>query len=300
LQLNTARSATAQARGWIAAAPGVFVLLWSTGFIGAKYGLPYAEPLTFLLLRFALVLAILLPVALLVRAPWPHTPRQALHYAAGGVLVHAGYLGGVFGAIHEGLPAGIAAMIAGLQPVLTATAAGPLLNEHITARQWSGVALGLVGCWMVILDKVTLQSSNWAGLALAFLALFSLTAGTLYQKRFCAHMDIRSGGVIQFAAAGLVLLPFALATETMQVRWSPQFLLALSWLVFVMSFGAITLLYALIRHGEAARVSSLLYLVPASTAVIAFFIFDERLGALALTGFAVAAVGVWMVRARNA
>jgi drug/metabolite transporter (DMT)-like permease len=297
--LNTARSATAQAPAWIAVAPGVFVFLWSTGFIGAKYGLPYAEPLTFLLLRFALVLAILLPLALLVRAPWPDSPGQALHYAAGGVLVHAGYLGGVFGAIHQGLPAGIAAMIAGLQPVLTAIAAGPLLGERINARQWSGFGLGLAGCWMVILDKVSLQSANWAGLALAFLALFSLTAGTLYQKRFCAQMDIRSGGVIQFTAAGLVLLPFALATETMQVHWSPQFLLALCWMVFVMSFGAITLLYALIRHGEAARVSSLLYLVPASTAAIAFLVFDERLGALALAGFAVAAAGVWLVRGRN-
>ena len=275
------------------------MLLWSTGFIGAKYGLPYAEPLTFLLLRFALVLAILLPVALILRAPWPGTPRQALHYAVGGVLVHAGYLAGVFCALHLGLPAGIAAVIAGLQPLLTAIAVGPLLGERIRQRQWIGFALGLAGCWMVILDKFSLQSSGWAGLALAFLALFSLTAGTLYQKRFCAGMDLRSGGVIQFAAAGLVLLPFALATETMQVHWSPRFVLALSWLVFVMSFGAIGLLYALIRHGEAARVSSLLYLVPASTAVIAFFMFDERLGTLALTGFAVAAVGVWMVRASH-
>jgi drug/metabolite transporter (DMT)-like permease len=296
--LSTAQSATTPAPVWIAAAPALFVLLWSTGFIGAKYGLPYAEPLTFLLLRFALVLAILLPVALILRAPWPGTPRQALHYAVGGVLVHAGYLAGVFCALHLGLPAGIAAVIAGLQPLLTAIAVGPLLGERIRQRQWIGFALGLAGCWMVILDKFSLQSSSWAGVALAFLALFSLTAGTLYQKRFCAGMDLRSGGVIQFAAAGLVLLPFALATETMQVHWSPRFVLALSWLVFVMSFGAIGLLYALIRHGEAARVSSLLYLVPASTAVIAFFMFDERLGTLALTGFAVAAVGVWMVRAQ--
>ncbi len=274
----------------------MFVLLWSTGFIGAKYGLPYAEPLTFLLLRFALVLAILAVTALLLRAPWPTRPRQAAHYAVGGILVHAGYLGGVYCAMYHGLPAGITAMVVGIQPLLTAAAAGPLLGERIGARQWLGFGLGLAAVWMVILDKVSLQGSSWPSMALAFLALFSFTAGTLYQKRFCGGMDLRSGGVIQFAAASLVLLPFALATETMQIRWSVAFVLALVWLVFVLSLGAVSVLYVLIRRGAAARVSSLLYLVPASTAIIAFFMFDERLGALALAGFALAAIGVWMVR----
>ena len=280
---------------WIAATPALFVLLWSSGFIGAKFGLPYAEPLTFLLIRFLLVVALLLPVALWMRAPWPESPIAAAHIAVAGLLIHAGYLAGVFGAIHLGVPAGIVALIAGLQPVIAAVAAAPLLAEKVTARQWLGLGLGFAGVVMVISGKATLQWGSAAGTALAFFALACFTAGTLYQKRFCSHLDLRSGGVIQFGASALVLAPLAYFLETMQVVWSGEFVFALAWLTLVLSLGAISLLYLMIRHGEAARVSSLFYLTPPVTAIIAYFIFGEKLGLAALAGMALSALGVALV-----
>lgn len=281
--------------GWVALAPALFVLLWSSGFIGAKLGMPYAEPLTFLLIRFALVVAILLPAAWIARAPWPHDARQATHVAIAGLLVHAGYLGGVFSAIRLGAPAGIVALITGLQPVLTAALAGPFLGEHITRRQWAGFALGVAGVALVVSDKVAWPGSSWAGAGFSLLALVSMTCGTLYQKRFCGAMDLRSGGVIQFGASAIVLFPLATLTETMQVQWTPRFAFALGWLTLVLSLGAISLLYILIRRGEAARVSSLFYLTPPTTAIIAHFVFGENLGGPALAGMGLAAAAVALV-----
>ncbi len=284
----------AHARG-AALAPAAFVVMWSTGFIGAKYGLPYAEPLTFLLWRFVLAALLLLAVALLMRAPWPATRAEAGHIAVAGLLLHAGYLAGVFGAIHQGVSAGVMAVIAGLQPVLTALAAGPLLGERVRARQWAGFALGFAGVLLVVQQRIGAGTAGAAGYALAFMALASITAGTLYQKRFCSHMDLRSGAVIQFAAATLAMAACAPLFETMVVRWTPSFLFALGWLVLVLSVGAITLLYILIRRGEAARVSSLFYLVPPTTVLMAYAMFGERLSAAALAGTVVSVVGVALV-----
>ena len=280
---------------WIAATPALFVLLWSSGFIGAKFGLPYAEPFTFLLIRFLLVVALMLPVALWMQAPWPNSPTVVAHIAVAGLLIHAGYLAGVFGAIHLGVPAGIVALIAGLQPIIAAVAAGPLLGEKVTTRQWLGLALGFAGVVMVISGKTALQWGNTSGTALAFLALASFTAGTLYQKRFCSHLDLRSGSVIQFGSSALVLAPLAYFLETMQVVWSGEFIFALAWLTLVLSLGAISLLYLMIRHGEAARVSSLFYLTPPVTAIIAYFVFGEKLGLAALAGMALSVLGVALV-----
>jgi len=283
---------------WSRIAPALFVVLWSTGFIGAKYGLPYAEPLTFLLWRFVLVTVLLAVLARYTNARWPASVREAGHIAAAGLLLHGGYLGGVFGAIHQGVSAGTMALIAGLQPALTAAAAGPLLGERVRMRQWLGLALGLAGVVMVVHERVGVSGATPAGFALAFVALLAITAGTLYQKRFCANMDLRSGGVIQFAAAAAAMALLAPLFETMRVQWSGQFLFALGWLVLVLSLGAITLLYVLIRHGEAARVASLFYLVPPVTALMAYAIFGERLGWLALGGMATTVVGVALVTAR--
>lgn len=276
-------------------APASFVVLWSTGFIGAKYGLPYAEPLTFLLWRFLLVTLLLGVLALVMHAPWPRTRGEAGHIAVAGLLVHAGYLAGVFGAIHQGVATGVMALIAGLQPVLTAVAAGPVLGERVRARQWLGFALGLVGVALVVQHRLRFDGAGIAGYLLASMALVSITAGTLYQKRFCSHMDMRSGGVIQFAVAALAMAICAPFFETMQVSWTPQFIAALAWLVVVLSLGAITLLYMLIRRGAASRVSSLFYLVPPTTALMAFFLFDERLTGLALAGMALTVIGVGLV-----
>src|SRR5512141_2662716 len=265
------------ARLWLQSMPGLFVLLWSTGFVGAKYGLPYAEPLTFLLLRFASVLALMLPLALATRAAWPRSLTQIGHIAVVGVLMQGGYLAGVFCSIHLGMSAGVSALIVGLQPILTAFASAPLFGERLHARQWSGLMLGFVGVLLVVTGRSALSGITPVTLALSLLALVSITAGTLYQKRYCGAVDLRTGSVIQFCAAGLVLLPFALAFETMHVHWSVEFIGALAWLVLVLSMGAISLLYILIRKGAATKVASLFYLVPPTTALMAYAMFGETL-----------------------
>lgn len=283
------------ARLWLQSMPGLFVLLWSTGFVGAKYGLPYAEPLTFLLLRFTLVVALMLPLALTMRAAWPATLNQAGHVAVVGVLMQGGYLGGVFCSIHLGMSAGVSALIVGVQPILTAFASAPLFGEKLRARQWSGLVLGFGGVLLVVLGRSALSGITPATLALTLLALLCITAGTLYQKRYCGAVDLRTGSVIQFCAAGLVLLPLALTFETMRVRWTAEFIGALVWLGLVLSIGAISLLYILIRKGAATRVASFFYLVPPVTALMAYFIFGETLSVTAMAGMALAAVGVALV-----
>lgn len=281
--------------GWVGWMPATFVFLWATGFVGAKYGLPYAQPATFLLYRFAFVVALMLPIALVLRAPWPPDRSQVVHIAIAGVLLHGGYLGGVFTAIHAGMSAGLSALIVGLQPILTALAAAAFLGERVTARQWLGLALGFGGVALVVAQRLTVGGLSAFSFAMALLALVSITSGTVYQKRFCGAFDLRSGAVIQFVAAGLALAPFALAFEHEPVRWTGEFVLALAWLVLVLSIGAISLLTLLIRRGAATKVASLFYLVPPVTASIAFFLFGETLGPLALAGFVLAVVGVAVV-----
>lgn len=278
--------------------PAVFVFLWSTGFIGAKLGLPYAEPLTFLTLRFAIVVALMLPFALILRAPWPESWGAAGHIAVAGLLIHGVYLGAVFASIHQGVEAGVSALIVGVQPLLVAVAAGPLLGERVTRRQWLGLCLGMLGVTVVVWNKLGLGIGTPFGMALSVLGLLGMTAGTLYQKRFCEGMDLRSGSVIQFAAAALATGALALLLETRSVVWSADFIIAMAWLVLVLSFGAITLLFILIRRGEASRVSSLFFLVPPSTAVIAWFLFGETLEPTAVIGMVLAMIGVALVNLR--
>lgn len=276
----------------VALTPLLFVLLWSTGFLGAKFGLPHAEPLTFLLIRFALVCAILLPVAMLTGARWPQTRSAVLHIAIAGLLIHATYLGGVFIAIHRGLPAGTAALITGLQPLLTGLIAAPYLGERISRRQWLGLLLGFGGVFMVVADKASLAEANLGNVLPAFVAVLGITIGTLYQKRHGGSMDVRTGSIIQFAASGLVMALLAPLFETMQVAWTGEFLFALGWLTLVLSLGAISLLILMIRHGAASRVASFFYLVPATTALFAYLLFGETLGPISLAGMVVTALGV--------
>jgi drug/metabolite transporter (DMT)-like permease len=276
----------------VALTPILFVLLWSTGFLGAKFGLPHAEPLTFLLIRFALVCAILLPIAMLTGARWPQTRSAVLHIAIAGLLIHATYLGGVFIAIHRGLPAGTAALITGLQPLLTGLVAAPYLGERISRRQWLGLLLGFGGVFMVVADKASLAEANLGNVLPAFVAVLGITIGTLYQKRHGGSMDVRTGSIIQFAASGLVMAMLAPLFETMQVAWTGEFLFALGWLTLVLSLGAISLLILMIRHGAASRVASFFYLVPATTALFAYLLFGETLGPISLAGMVVTALGV--------
>lgn len=289
---------TAVSRIGLFVTPALFVMLWSTGFIGAKLGLPYAEPFTFLALRMVVATALLLALAGLIRAPWPTDWNEVGHIAVAGLLVHAGYLGGVFSAIHAGLPAGITALIVGTQPLLTAALAGRFLGERVSARQWAGLGLGLAGIALVVGSKLTTGTIGAFGIGCALAALFSITLGTLYQKRHCAHMDLRSGGVIQYAVTGAVLWLLALAFESMQVRWTGEFVFALTWLVLVLSVGAVGLLYTLIRLGAAARVASLFYLTPPLTALLAYALFGEVLAPLALLGMGVTVAGVALVNVR--
>ncbi|MBL8660304.1 MAG: DMT family transporter [Rhodospirillales bacterium] len=275
--------------------PATFVVLWSTGFVGAKFGLPYAEPFTFLLIRFFCAAAILGVAAVVVGAPWPRDPAQIGRIAAAGLMIHGIYLGGVFSSIAAGVPAGIAALIVGLQPLLTAVAAPAYLGERVSRRQWLGFGLGFVGVLLVVANKLSLRPADIAGAGWAVAALAGMTAGTLYQKRHGAGMHICTGSAIQYATVGLAYVPIALFTETMRVEWTGAFVFALGWLILVLSIGAISLLYLLIRRGAAARVASLFYLTPAVTAALAWMLFGETLGPPAIAGMAVAAVGVALV-----
>ena len=278
----------------IAAAPGLFVILWASGFIGAKLGLPYAQPLTFLFLRMLAAVLLLGAVVLVARPKWPN--REAIFDScATGVFMHALYLGGVYISIANGLPAGLSALIVGLQPLLTSTIASRLLGEQIVVRQWGGLLLGIAGVYLVVQDRATTGGATPLAWGASIVALLSITVGTIYQKRFGGGIDWRPGMLIQYAAAGTLFALGAMAFETRIVHWTPEFLFALSWLVVVLSLGAIWLLYFLISRSAATRVVSLFYLTPPVTALIAWALFNERLAVGALIGMVFCVIGVFLV-----
>ena len=281
----------------IFAAPGVFVVLWASGFIGAKLGLPYAAPLTFLALRMFGVVVLLGLFMLIAGAKWPGRDGALDSYVTG-VLMHALYLGGVYISIANGLPAALSALVVGLQPLLTSTIANRLLGERVVPRQWVGLVLGLAGVYLVVQDRATAGAATPLAWIAAVVGLVAITIGTVYQKRFGSGIDWRPAMFIQYAAAGILFAFGALAFETPTVRWTPEFLFALGWLVFVLSFGAIWLLYFLIRRAAATRVVSLFYLTPPVTALMAWSLFGERLAPLALIGMAVCVAGVFLVNWR--
>lgn len=280
--------------GLASAAPLLFVLVWSTGFIGAKYGLPYIEPFTFLALRMVLVVLLHLLIVWLWRVPWP-TRREAGHSAITGLLVHGVYLGGVFLAISQGVPAGISALIPGLQPILMSTIANRWLGERVSPVQWLGLGLGLVGVALVLHDRSMIGAGSVLGWCASFASLIGITLGTLYQKRHSARIDWRSGNLVQYAAAFVFFAVVAFAFENRIINWTGDLVFALAWLVLVMSFGAVGLMYWLIRRTSAASFGSLLYLVPAVTSVIAYFLFGEKLDAISIAGMVLCAVGVFVV-----
>ena len=282
---------------WIAVMPVVFVILWSTGFIVAKFGLPYAPPLTFLMLRFAGVSLLLLPLVLFMRAPWP--VGRVGDIALAGVLLHAGYIGGVWCAIKLGMPAGLAALIAGMQPVLTAFAA-PMIGERVRPRQWVGLMFGLGGVALVVSNKISLIGLSFSSIGLCTMGLLSITAGTLYQKHRCAHFDLRTGTLIQYLASAAVMLPLAIYFEHVDlalssVQWTPRFIGALLWAIVVLSIGAVFLLFALIRKSAATSVTSLLYLTPPTTALMAWAMFGEVFSLTGMAGMILAVIGVAFV-----
>lgn len=276
-------------------APLLFVLLWSTGFLGAKFGLPHAAPLAFLLVRYLLVIALMTSLVLALRAPWPRDSRQWFHIGVSGLFVHGLYLSGVFIAIGAGLPAGIASLVVGMQPLLTATLAGWLLGEAVLPRQWLGLLLGFVGVLFVVLHKLGTGfglDALWPAMA----ALIGITIGTLYQKRFCPYFDWRTGAIAQFLPTAIVTGVIVWAQDSFHIDWTGEFVFALGWLVLVLSVGAISLLNWLIRHGSAVNVASLFYLTPPTTALLAWLLFGETLTGLALAGMALAVWGVYLSR----
>ena len=281
-------------QAWLAAMPFVFVLIWSTGFIVAKYAAPHAPPLTFLLYRFAGAIAVLLPIILLTGAPWPRTVRAWRDIVVVGVLLQATYLGGVWVAIALGMPAGVSALLVGTQPLFTALFAFTV-GERATRLQWTGLLLGFAGIALVLSDRLTLAGVGPLALTANMVALAGITVGTLYQKKHGGAADLRTGSLIQFAASFVVVLPFALALESMPVDYTVEFWGALAWSVLALSIVAITLLLVMIRRGRATEVASLMYLTPPTTALFAWLLFGERLGTLAWAGVVVTMAGVALV-----
>jgi len=282
--------------GMIRFVPLAFVLLWSTGFIGARYGLPYIEPFYLLLIRTLLTLGVFGGLILIFRAQWP-SPRQALHQMVTGALVHGCYLGGVFAAIKWQLPAGVTSILVGLQPVLTAVLAWGLMGQTLQGRQWLGLGLGLLGVMLVLgtgLQPDQFELRLEAVLA-ALVALAGISIGTLYQKRFGAGTDLLTGSFYQYLSMALMMGLLTLGFEQHQVEWHPELIGALLWLVFGLSVSAILLLMLMIREGEVARIASYFYLVPPVTALEAWLLFDEQLSMLALGGMVLAVIGVYLV-----
>lgn len=276
--------------------PIIFIILYGSGFVGAKLGLPYAEPLTFLSLRFMGTALLLYLIVLFLRAPWPRRLPEIGHIMIAGFLMQGVFSVGVFTAIYLGISPATSALIIALQPILVALGAAPILGEKIRLQQWSGLLLGLLGVFLVVSHKLTFSHTHIVGLAMSFLGLFGLTAGNLYQKRFCSQMNIFSGGMIQSITAGIAVSIGALLFESMQVTWTNQFVFALTWMSIVVSIGALSVLYLLIRHGEVSQVASLFYLVPVSTAIIAFFIYHEMIDLFGIIGICVTAFGIILVQ----
>lgn len=282
---------------WLRAMPAVFVLIWSTGFVVARLGMPHAPPMGFLAWRYALsIVAIGVWIALARGVQWPRDRAQWLHLGVLGTLQHAGYLGGVWAAVKLGMPAGLAALIVCLQPVLTAAWLSWRSSAHrVTPHQWLGLWLGLGGLVLVLWRRMHGGELGGASLALAIGALLSITVGTLYQKRFVRPTDVRSANLVQLAAALLVTLPLALL-EREAMHWNGQLWSAMAWSVLALTLGGSSLLYLLIQRGAATEVTSLMYLVPPCTALLAWLGFGEALTPVMVLGMVLCATAVFLVR----
>ena len=279
---------------WLRVMPVVFVGIWSTGFIVARYGMPNSPPFAFLWLRFAFSILCFLPWIFLSKVPWPSDKRQWLHLAVTGIFIQAGYLAGVWSAVKGGMGSGLTALIVGLQPVLTAIWLSSQ-GGHVSRRQWQGLVLGFVGLSMVVSHKLEggIEVTPFS-LAMAFMALASITVGTLYQKQFVKPCDVRTASCVQLMAAWVVTLPFAMM-ETEAIEWNYQMLYAMTWSVLCLTLGGSSLFYILIQRGAAASVTSLMYLVPPTTAVLALVLFGETMTFVTLIGILVTALGVSLV-----
>lgn len=274
-------------------APPAFVFLWATGFVVARLVAPWADPLTFLALRFVVAAACLALIAVAMRAPWPASPAAWRNGLVAGVLLHGGYLGAVFWAIKQGMPAGISALLAGLQPLVTGMLVGPLLGEVVSGRRWLGIGVGFLGAVLVIAPKLGV-AGGFAPITVvvSLVGTLSITLGTIWQKRTAVGVDLRTNAVAQFLGAAIVVAPLALVLEEGRLDPTPDLIFGLIWAVFALSLGAIGLLLVLLRRGAVAGVASLLYLVPPASALMAYPLFGEMLSPIQIAGMIVAAVGV--------
>ena len=280
------------------AAPAIFVVLWSTGFIATKYVLNNAEPLSYLTIRMAVVVAMMVIIVVVARPPWPNR-AGIFHSVVAGILVHGFYLGGTAVAIAHTIPAGLSALIPGLQPILTSTLANRWLGERVVAVQWTGLVLGLAGVVLILHDRPMSGEAGWGWLA-SGVSLVSITLGTLYQRRYCNKIDWRAGNLVQYIAVTIFFAVGAGLFEEREVHWTREFVLSVAWLAVMLSIGSIGLLYWLIRRSAATSVASLFYLVPAVTALMAYVLFGERLDAVAIIGMIACAAAVFLVNRRAA
>jgi drug/metabolite transporter (DMT)-like permease len=279
--------------------PATFVILWATGFIGARYAMPWAEPFTFLSLRFVTAALLLVAIAALIGAKRANRD-EAMHAVVAGGLIHGVYLGGVFWAIHRGMPAGLAALIVGLQPLTTAVLAGKLLGEKILPRHWIGLATGFAGVIVVLWPRLGEMGSGITAetLAASIVSVLAITLGTIWQKRFAVSGNLVATTVWQYVGAALVVALGSLTLETRSVVFNGELFFALAWLVLVLSIGAVFLLMVMIRNGEMSKVASVFYLVPAVTAVMAWALFGERLDLVQIVGMAITTFGVALATAQ--
>lgn len=280
------------------AAPAIFVVLWSTGFIATKYVLNNAEPLSYLTIRMAVVVAMMAIIVVVAKPSWPDR-AGIFHSVVAGILVHGFYLGGTAVAIAHTIPAGLSALIPGLQPILTSTLANRWLGERVVAVQWTGLVLGLAGVVLILHDRPMSGEAGWGWLA-SGVSLVSITLGTLYQRRYCNKIDWRAGNLVQYIAVTIFFAVGAGLFEEREVHWTREFVLSVAWLAVMLSIGSIGLLYWLIRRSAATSVASLFYLVPAVTALMAYVLFGERLDAVAIIGMIACAAAVFLVNRRAA
>jgi drug/metabolite transporter (DMT)-like permease len=279
------------------AAPAIFVVLWSTGFVVTKYVLNSAEPLTYLTIRMAVVVVLMALIVAVARPQWPDRIGIA-HSVVAGILVHGFYLGGTAVAIAHSIPAGLSALIPGLQPILTSTLANRWLGERVTPLQWAGLLLGLAGVVLILHNRPMSGDAGWGWLA-SGVSLVSITLGTLYQRRYCGKIDWRAGNLVQYIAVVIFFATAAAIFENNEVHWTREFVLSVAWLAVVLSIGSIGLLYWLIRRSAATSVASLFYLVPAVTALMAYVLFGERLDPVAIAGMIACAAAVFLVNRRG-
>ena len=274
-----------------------FVIVWGSGFIATKVGIQYAAPFTFLALRFAFGIVCLIPLVLWLKPAWPKTRREWVHIVIAGLLMHAIHLSGSHYAQYLGMSAGIAAVILALQPLATALIARGA-GERVTWLQWCGIALGFAGVALIVWHKIDIRAITLGSLIAVVTGLISLTAGTLYQRKFCPTVDLRSGALIQFAASFVVLLPLSFAFEEAKVQWSWQLLGAIAFLVVFASILAVNALHTLMRHGEATRVTSMLYLPPIFAVAMEYLVFGVVPTGIAFVGIAITSIGVALAMRR--